>query len=71
MHGSKEDDEVVVETKNGRVRGLTLKAATGKKVSAWYGIPYAKKPIGERLKCYEMSTLRIDRNLMGFCFANR
>ncbi|XP_052132123.1 acetylcholinesterase-like [Frankliniella occidentalis] len=33
-------------TKKGRVRGVTLRAATGKDVDAWLGIPYAQKPIG-------------------------
>lgn len=41
-----DDDPLIVRTKNGRVRGLTQTAATGKLVDTWYGIPYAKKPIG-------------------------
>ncbi|XP_052130373.1 uncharacterized protein LOC127751241 [Frankliniella occidentalis] len=40
-------DPLVVMTKKGRVRGVTLRAATGKDVDAWLGIPYAQKPIGE------------------------
>ncbi|KAJ1529628.1 hypothetical protein ONE63_006392 [Megalurothrips usitatus] len=39
-------DPLVVMTKKGRVRGITLTAATGKTVDAWLGIPYAQKPIG-------------------------
>ncbi|KAK3925052.1 Acetylcholinesterase [Frankliniella fusca] len=39
-------DPLVVMTKKGRVRGVTLRAATGKEVDAWLGIPYAQKPIG-------------------------
>ncbi|KAE8739068.1 Carboxyl/Cholinesterase 53, partial [Frankliniella occidentalis] len=38
-------DPLVVMTKKGRVRGVTLRAATGKDVDAWLGIPYAQKPI--------------------------
>lgn len=42
-----DSDPLVIQTRNGRVRGATLKAATGNKVDAWFGIPYAQKPIGE------------------------
>lgn len=45
--GPDEDDPLVVRTKKGRVKGITLTAATGKKVDAWFGIPYAQKPVGE------------------------
>lgn len=41
-----DNDPLIVRTKNGRVRGLTQSAANGKRVDTWYGIPYAKKPIG-------------------------
>ncbi|KAJ8684458.1 hypothetical protein QAD02_020250 [Eretmocerus hayati] len=34
------------QTKKGWVRGKTLTATTGNKVDAWFGIPYAQKPIG-------------------------
>lgn len=40
------DDPLVVQTKKGKIRGVTLTAATGKQVDAWLGIPYAQKPIG-------------------------
>lgn len=40
-----DDDPLVVRTNKGRVRGITLTAATGKKVDAWFGIPYAHKPV--------------------------
>lgn len=40
------DDPLLVQTKKGKVRGITLTAATGKKVDAWLGIPYAQKPLG-------------------------
>ncbi|XP_046425473.1 acetylcholinesterase-like [Neodiprion virginianus] len=40
------DDELVVRTRKGKVRGVTLTATTGKKVDAWMGIPYAQKPLG-------------------------
>lgn len=39
-------DPLVVKTTKGRIRGITLTAATGKQVDAWMGIPYAQKPIG-------------------------
>ncbi|PNF29354.1 Acetylcholinesterase [Cryptotermes secundus] len=39
-------DPLIIETKKGRVRGITLTAATGKLVDAWLGIPYAQKPVG-------------------------
>nr|AFI47642.1 ace-1(R) [Plutella xylostella] len=45
--GPDDDDPLVVRTRKGRVRGITLTAATGKKVDAWFGIPYAQKPIGD------------------------
>ncbi|XP_051153447.1 acetylcholinesterase-like [Leptopilina boulardi] len=41
-----EDDHLIVQTRTGRVKGMTLTATTGKKVDAWFGIPYAQKPIG-------------------------
>jgi hypothetical protein len=42
-----QDDPLIIETKKGKVRGITLTAATGKLVDAWLGIPYAQKPVGE------------------------
>lgn len=45
--GPDEDDPLVIRTNKGRVKGITLTAATGKKVDAWFGIPYAQKPIGD------------------------
>ncbi|XP_021924179.1 acetylcholinesterase-like isoform X3 [Zootermopsis nevadensis] len=41
-----QEDPLIIETKKGKVRGVTLTAATGKLVDAWLGIPYAQKPIG-------------------------
>lgn len=41
-----QDDPLVVQTTKGKVRGITMTAATGKLVDAWLGIPYAQKPIG-------------------------
>lgn len=41
------DDPLVVRTRKGMARGKTLVATTGKSVDAWFGIPYAQKPIGE------------------------
>lgn len=46
LHGYT-DDPLVVHTKDGMVRGRTLVATTGKSVDAWFGIPYAQKPIGK------------------------
>ncbi|KAJ8961186.1 hypothetical protein NQ318_008869 [Aromia moschata] len=43
---STDDDPLVVQTRKGKVRGITFTAATGKKVDAWLGIPYAQKPLG-------------------------
>ncbi|XP_018311645.1 acetylcholinesterase isoform X1 [Mycetomoellerius zeteki] len=40
------DDPLVVRTRKGMVRGKTMVATTGKSVDAWFGIPYAQKPIG-------------------------
>jgi hypothetical protein len=44
-----QDDPLVIETNKGKVRGITLTAATGKLIDAWLGIPYAQKPVGEFL----------------------
>lgn len=40
------DDPLIITTKKGRIRGTTLIASSGKKVDAFFGIPYAQKPIG-------------------------
>ena len=42
-----QDDPLIVDTRKGKVRGITLTAPTGKLVDAWLGIPYAQKPVGE------------------------
>ncbi|NP_001037380.1 acetylcholinesterase type 1 precursor [Bombyx mori] len=42
-----EEDPLVIRTRKGKVRGITLTSATGKKVDAWFGIPYAQKPMGD------------------------
>ncbi|XP_022918728.1 acetylcholinesterase-like [Onthophagus taurus] len=39
------DDPLVIQTKKGKIRGMTVTAATGKPVDAWLGIPYAQKPL--------------------------
>jgi hypothetical protein len=44
-----QDDSLIIDTNKGKVRGVTLTAATGKLVDAWLGIPYAQKPVGEFL----------------------
>lgn len=41
------DDPLVVHTRKGMARGKTLATSTGKSVDAWFGIPYAQKPIGK------------------------
>lgn len=41
-----EEDSLIIKTRKGKVRGVTLTAASGKQVDAWMGIPYAQKPIG-------------------------
>lgn len=41
------EDSLVIMTTKGRIRGTTIKAATGKLVDAWLGIPYAQKPVGK------------------------
>lgn len=45
--GPDERDPLIVRTTKGRVKGTTLTASTGKKVDAWFGIPYAQKPLGD------------------------
>ncbi|KAF5282152.1 hypothetical protein FQR65_LT02849 [Abscondita terminalis] len=40
-------DDLNIETTKGKVVGVTLKSATGKEVDAWYGIPYAEKPVAD------------------------
>jgi len=45
--GPHPDDPLVARTRKGWVRGKTLVASTGKSVDAWFGIPYAQKPVGE------------------------
>lgn len=41
------DDPLIVQTRKGKVRGKTMTATTGKEVDAWFGIPYAQKPLGK------------------------
>ncbi|CAH2069013.1 unnamed protein product, partial [Iphiclides podalirius] len=45
--GPEDEDPLIVRTRKGKVRGITLTAATGKQVDAWFGIPYAQKPLGD------------------------
>ena len=40
-------DPLVIETKSGAVKGITLTAKTGREVDAWLGIPYAVPPQGQ------------------------
>ena len=39
--------DLVVGSKSGRVRGVRQRAANGKDVDVWWGIPYAEPPIGD------------------------
>ncbi|XP_011298021.1 acetylcholinesterase [Fopius arisanus] len=43
---SSSDDPLIIQTRKGRVRGVTQIAPSGKAVDAFYSIPYAQKPIG-------------------------
>jgi hypothetical protein len=49
-----DDNSLIIQTKKGRVRGATLTATTGKKVDAWFGIPYAQKPLGEQYLLFDI-----------------
>ncbi|XP_076040560.1 acetylcholinesterase-like [Oratosquilla oratoria] len=40
-------EPMVLQTQKGSVAGITETTATGKQVDSWYGIPYAKPPVGE------------------------
>nr|AIY62314.1 acetylcholinesterase 1B [Lepeophtheirus salmonis] len=44
--GSIVQEDLVITTRKGKIRGVTLKSATNKEVDAWYGIPYAQPPVG-------------------------
>jgi len=39
-------DDLVVKTNKGKIQGFETATSDGKKVSAWYGIPYAQPPVG-------------------------
>ena len=40
-------DDLVVETNLGKIRGFETATPDNKKVSAWYGVPYARPPTGK------------------------
>ncbi|CAL4109495.1 unnamed protein product, partial [Meganyctiphanes norvegica] len=40
-------DPLTINTLSGKVKGKTFITSLGKEVDAWYGIPYAKPPIGD------------------------
>jgi len=44
--GSIVNDDLIVETTKGKIQGFETSTSEGKKVSAWYGIPYAQPPTG-------------------------
>lgn len=52
------ENPLIIRTKSGRVRGLTRSAATGKMVDTWYGIPYAKKPLGKETIYYHYKKIK-------------
>merc|ERR1719445_1388213 len=39
-------DDLVVKTHLGKIRGFETATSDNKKVSAWYGVPYAQPPVG-------------------------
>ena len=39
--------DLTVQTKDGKVQGIRQKAATGRDVDMWWGIPFAEPPIGD------------------------
>lgn len=47
LPSSAPDDDLVIKTLLGRVRGMTSQASTGKQVDVWNSIPYAKPPTGQ------------------------
>lgn len=40
-------ESILVETKQGKVRGQTEISRSGRNFYAFYGIPYAEPPVGE------------------------
>lgn len=44
--GSVVSDDLIVKTSKGRIQGFETSTSENKKVSAWYGIPYAQPPTG-------------------------
>ena len=44
LHG---EDRIIVQTKDGKVRGETLRSDLGKEVDVWDRIPFAQPPVGE------------------------
>jgi len=44
--GSVVNDDLIVKTSKGKIQGFETSTSANKKVSAWYGIPYAQPPVG-------------------------
>ena len=44
---SSNNEPLVIETKTGKVEGLRQRAANGKPVDMWWGIPYAEPPLDD------------------------
>jgi len=44
--GSVVSDDLLVKTSKGKIQGFETSTSENKKVSAWYGIPYAQPPTG-------------------------
>eukprot|EP00092_Neocalanus_flemingeri_P066834 GFUD01081477.1.p1 GENE.GFUD01081477.1~~GFUD01081477.1.p1 ORF type:complete len:628 (-),score=97.71 GFUD01081477.1:131-1951(-) len=45
-HARRMEEDLIVNTMNGKVEGFKSMAANRRRVSAWYGIPYAQPPVG-------------------------
>ena len=38
--------DLIVQTNLGKIQGFETATSNGKKVSAWYGVPFARPPVG-------------------------
>ena len=38
--------DLIVQTNLGKIQGFETATSNGKKVSAWYGVPFAQPPVG-------------------------
>ena len=44
--GGSVSNDLIVDTKLGKIQGFETATSDNKKVSAWYGVPYAQPPVG-------------------------